>query len=486
MATPSATADDKLPRQIPYIIGTEACERFSFYGMRNILTVFLIEYLLLHHNPDPAAREGAAKGIFHLFVSGVYFFPLLGGFLADRFFGKYRVIFWLSLFYVLGHAFLAVFENNREGFYAGLFLIALGSGGIKPCVSAMVGDQFTAENKHLVKKVFAMFYWTINFGSFFASLLMPKTLKLYGPSVAFGIPGVLMAISLLIFWLGRKHYVVIPPTGPNPHSFLRVIASAFKDRGSAGAGSADPGAAGAGAAGAGTHWLDAARKVHPERAVEGAKAVIRLLALFAPIPFFWMLFDQKASTWVVQAKKMDPMVWGFKFEPSQMQLVNPALVMLLIPFTAGVVYPLFKRLGYELTPLRRMTIGMAVGAFSYIIAGSLEVSIEGGATLSILWQIAPYIVLTIAEILISTTGLEFAYSQAPHELKGTVMSFWNLTVTAANLAVAVASYLNVFRGSAQFFFYSVMAFVAAVVLGLIARRYTVVDYYQPKAAPPRG
>jgi len=183
-----------MPPQIPFIIGNEACERFSFYGMRNILTVFLIDWLLRTQVPGQGEREASAKAVFHLFVFGVYFTPLLGGFLADRFLGKYRTILYISLLYCAGHACLAAFPDDPRGFYAGLALIALGSGGIKPCVSALVGDQFTEKNKHLVNKVFALFYWSINLGSFFASLLIPKTLRLWGPAVAFGIPGVLMAV----------------------------------------------------------------------------------------------------------------------------------------------------------------------------------------------------------------------------------------------------------------------------------------------------
>ena len=155
-----------IPRQIRYIIGNEGCERFSFYGMRNILTVFLVSSLLMYL-PE-GDREHAAKDVFHTFVIGVYFFPLLGGWLADRFFGKYNTIFWLSLVYCAGHACLAAFESNRTGFYTGLALIALGSGGIKPCVAAFVGDQFDQTNKHRAKVVFDSFYWIINFGSFFA------------------------------------------------------------------------------------------------------------------------------------------------------------------------------------------------------------------------------------------------------------------------------------------------------------------------------
>src|SRR5574338_333965 len=138
MSTPSVSAavpapNARIPRQIPYIIGNEGCERFSFYGMRNILTVFLVSSLLAYL-PE-SERAGAAKDVFHTFVIGVYFFPLLGGWIADRFFGKYQTIFWLSLVYCAGQSCLALFVDNKLGFYSGLFLIALGSGGIKPCVA---------------------------------------------------------------------------------------------------------------------------------------------------------------------------------------------------------------------------------------------------------------------------------------------------------------------------------------------------------------
>src|SRR5450830_1067323 len=226
MSQTAATAvQPKMPPQIPYIIANEGCERFSFYGMRNILTVFLISSLLL--SMPESARAGMTKEIFHTFVIGVYFFPLLGGWLADRFFGKYNTVFWLSLVYCAGHACLAMFDDNPRGFYVGLFLIALGSGGIKPLVSSFVGDQFDQSNRSLAQKVFDAFYWIINFGSFFASLLMPIFLRSLGPSIAFGIPGVLMLISTIVLWIARKSYVMVPPAPPNPHSFLNVCRTAL-------------------------------------------------------------------------------------------------------------------------------------------------------------------------------------------------------------------------------------------------------------------
>ncbi|MBA2269878.1 MAG: MFS transporter, partial [Chthoniobacterales bacterium] len=386
-----------IPRQIRYIIGNEGCERFSFYGMRNILTVFLVSSLLTYL-PE-GDRERTAKDVFHTFVIGVYFFPLLGGWLADRFFGKYNTIFWLSLVYCAGHACLAVFESNRTGFYAGLALIALGSGGIKPCVSAFVGDQFDQSNKHRAKVVFDAFYWIINFGSFFASLLMPIFLRSYGASVAFGIPGALMFIATVILWLGRRHYVMVPPAPPNPHGFLNVCRTALAS-GAQGRALAIIGALAAigsfllipklgfviaacmalvaviGFGGAGV-WLqlDAARGKHPDDAIAGVRSVLRVLVLFALVTPFWSLFDQKASTWVLQANAMTKPLW---FQSSQMQALNPLLVMLLIPFNNLVLYPAMKRFGYEMTALRRMTAGIAFSGLSWIAVGAMQVVLDGG------------------------------------------------------------------------------------------------------------
>lgn len=464
---------EQFPRQIWNIIGNEACERFSFYGMRSILMIYLVDYLM--RDLPPSTREPVAKANFHLFVMGVYFFPVIGGFVADRFWGKYQTIFWMSLLYCVGNALLAVFDQNLTGFYLGLLLIALGSGGIKPCVSAFVGDQFSEANKHLTKKVFAAFYWSINLGSFFASLLIPKTLKIWGPKVAFGIPGVLMFVATVIFWLGKSRYAELPPTGPNPHSFWRVIWSAFTNPRQPKNAASTPIVG---------RFLDRALVNHPTEAVIGARAVLRILSVFAPIPFFWMLFDQKASAWVVQAKQMDRQIGPWVFEPSQLQFINPALVMILIPVTTSIIYPALNRAGFPLRPLKRMTIGMFFAAVSFVLVAGIQGVLDSGKPLSVLWQIAPYVALTIAEILISTTGLEFAYSQAPVDMKSTIMAFWYLAVAAGNLIVAIISRLNVFHGSASFLFYAGLVFLAGIALGIISKTYVPMDFFRREESAP--
>ena len=380
------TATGKMPRQIPYIIANEGCERFSFYGMRNILTPFLISTLLLMIPIDQ--RTGEAKHVFHTFVIGVYFFPLLGGWLADRFFGKYNTIFWLSLVYCAGHACLAIFENSVNGFYFGLFLIAFGSGGIKPLVASFVGDQFDQTNKHKAKLVFDLFYWIINFGSFFASLLMPMFLRDYGPSIAFGIPGVMMLAATIVFWMGAKKYVHVPPAPPNPDSFTRVARTALLAR------------------------VDGGSRPGLYVAYVG---VIGALYAFYSIP-----------------------EWGFVISACT------ALVLLL--------------------------------AF-----GSM---------------ILPYALLTFGEVLVSATGLEFAYSQAPVSMKGAIMSFWNLSTTVGNLWVLIVNRSVMNEGvigkiaesgisvtAFQMFFFAAFAAVAMLAFGLYAKRYKMVDNYRKTAVP---
>ena len=513
----------RMPRQIPYIIANEGCERFSFYGMRNILTPFLISSLLLFL-PE-AQRTGEAKDVFHTFVIGVYFFPLLGGWLADRFFGKYNTVFWLSLVYCAGHACLAAFEDNVKGFYVGLFLIALGSGGIKPLVSSFVGDQFDHTNKDRAKLVFDAFYWIINFGSFFASLLMPIFLRDYGPAVAFGIPGILMLIATLVFWSGRKKYVHVPPSAADPHSFTRVARTALLAK-RPGAGRPGLVVACLGAAGAvaslamSASWgfviaactalvlllafggigvamqLERARCLHPDEAVDGVRGVLRVLIVFALVTPFWSLFDQKASTWIVQANSMlrpTLSLFGseFRFEPAQMQALNPLLVMLLIPVNNIAVFPLLRRLGWEPTALRRMTAGIALSSLSWVAIGTIQVVMDRGTAVSMAWQILPYALLTMGEVLVSATGLEFAYSQAPASMKGAIMALWSLAVTVGNLWVLVVNaavkndtVLNSITGSGlsviafQMFFFAGFAALAAVAFGLYAKRYRMVDHYR--------
>ena len=306
------------------------------------------------------------------------------------------------------------------------------------------------------------------FRSFFASLSIPKLLKLYGPQVAFGLPGVLMAIATLIFWAGRRYYVRVPPAGRDPHGFLGVALSGLRRKDVPGG-----------------FWARAAAE-HPREAVESARAVLRVVAVFSMIPFFWACFDQKASLWVLQARNLDLNVFGVTLEASQLQATNPLLILILVPLTVYGLYPWLERRGIRFTPLRRIGTGLVLTATSFVLVALIQRALESGAKPSVLWQVGPYLVLTLSEILVSTTGLEFAYTQAPPKMKSTIMAFWFLANSAGNLVVFIAKKLGLVHGTGEFLFWAGLTYLAAIGFALIARRYVTRDYYLPTATPAAG
>jgi POT family proton-dependent oligopeptide transporter len=515
-------------------------------------------------------REGGdlAKHDTHLFVASVYAFPMIGAIIADRLLGKYQTIIWLSLVYCAGHAVLAVGEDSLMGMKIGLMLIAVGSGGIKPCVSAHVGDQFGKKNWFRIQHVFQMFYFIINFGSFFSTLLIPVIRVKYSTSVAFAIPGILMFIATLVFWMGRHTFVHIPakpggklglldatsstllfltfghlfvstqyelgfmgyaalslvfaaggfilfalrqrivPDDSFLPVFLHVLATkvGFHGKGQ-GSVSGDHGAAVPGLKEEEGEdqdhiWLRKSKTYGPsvERfgadPVEGVVAVLKIATIFVFVSMFWALFDQHASSWIEQAKMMD--LHGFL--PSQIGALNPIMVMVLIPITAVVYREIGKRM--EFGALRRMTVGMFVTSLSFVLAAIVQQMIvtQGLGKVDVLWQVLQYLVLTLAEVMVSITGLEFAYTQAPKRMKSTIMGLWLLVVALGNVFVALMSKVDIegrlkaLAGSAEgaagaststaaqglvyfFGFFAVAMAITAVLFAMRAR------FYTPKAFP---
>ncbi len=379
-----------MPPGIPFIIGNELAERFSFYGMRAILYLFMTTALVTHSGAADLMSEAKAKEWTHLFIAGVYFTPLLGALLADLWLGKYRTIIALSLVYCLGHLALAL-DNTRSGLVVGLTLIAIGAGGIKPCVSAHVGDQFARTNANLLSKAFNWFYLSINLGAVVSQLLTPLLLDWYGPHVAFGVPGVLMFAATIVFWLGRNTFAHVPA---DRSRFLSDLL--------------DP---------------------------KFLRALTGLIPLFILIAAFWSIFDQSSSAWVEQAKKMDLQVLGFELNPAQIQAVNPLFILTLIPLFTLVIYPWCSRF-IDFTPLRRIGVGFILTLATIYVSGWIEQQISAGFRPSIGWQVLSYLLITSAEILISITALEFSYTQAPPRLKSLVMSLDLMSVALGNFFTA--------------------------------------------------
>ncbi|MFT5632812.1 MAG: POT family proton-dependent oligopeptide transporter [Rubritalea sp.] len=392
-----------LPKGIPYIIGNEAAERFSFYGMKAALVVFMTQYLhLMGDTVTDTMSDAKASEYMHLFVFAVYLTPIAGAIISDRFWGKYKTIISLSIVYCLGHAalaFMGVTGSAAMWLLAGLGLISVGAGGIKPCVSAHVGDQFGENNKHMLPNIFNWFYFSINLGAAISNMMIPWLLEWFGPHWAFGVPGVLMAIATFLFWLGRREFIHVPAAGK---SFTKEVF-----------------------------------------APAGIKLLLKLIGIFAFVAIFWSLFDQTASTWVLQAQDMNLNILGFNLLPSQIQTANPFFILLLIPLFTMVIYPTVEKI-VPLTPLRKIGAGLFLTVIAFSISAFIQEWIDAGEKPHVIWQILAYLLLTSAEIMVSIVCLEFAYTQSPKSMKSMVMALFLLSVAAGNLFTsAVNSYIQV-------------------------------------------
>ena len=456
-----------MPKGIPYIVGNEAAERFSFYGMKAILVVFMTRFLLDSHGDLLPMSEEDAKKYYHLFVASAYFFPIAGALLADLLLGKYRTILSLSVVYCLGHLALAL-DETRMGLFTGLTLIAVGSGGIKPCVSAHVGDQFGRSNQHLLEKVFGWFYFAINLGAFLSTLLTPWLLEDFpqwlkvnaspellarlgpveriGPHVAFGLPGLLMLIATWVFWLGRSRFVHIPPAG----------------------------------------WSLVGRALRGE----GGRAVLRLIPLYLCVSVFWSLYDQTGSAWVLQAEKMDRSWLGIVWRSSQVQAINPILILVYIPLFSYLIYPAIER-GFRLTPLRKISIGFFLTVLAFVVSAAIETWIGLGQTPEIGWQLLAYLILTAAEVMVSITCLEFSYTQAPRELKSFVMSIFLLSVALGNAFTSLVNDLiqrpwlrDRLAGANYYWFFAGLMLVTAFGFIAVARSYRSQSWIQEEQPTP--
>ncbi|KAL6029946.1 hypothetical protein STEG23_028874 [Scotinomys teguina] len=361
------------PLSIAFIVVNEFCERFSYYGMKAVLTLYFLYFL--HWNED------TSTSVYHAFSSLCYFTPILGAAIADSWLGKFKTIIYLSLVYVLGHVFKSLGAIPILGgkmlhtilSLVGLSLIALGTGGIKPCVAAFGGDQFEEKHAEARTRYFSVFYLSINAGSLISTFITPMLrgdVKCFGEdcyALAFGVPGLLMVVALVVFAMGSKMYRKPPPEGNIVAQVIRciwfAICNRFRNR--------------SGDVPKREHWLDWAMEKYPKHLILDVKALTRVLFLYIPLPMFWALLDQQGSRWTLQANKMNGDLGFFVLQPDQMQVLNPFLVLIFIPLFDLVIYRLISKFRINFSSLRKMAVGMILACLAFAVAAVIEIKING-------------------------------------------------------------------------------------------------------------
>jgi POT family proton-dependent oligopeptide transporter len=285
----------------------------------------------------------------------------------------------------------------------------------------------------LLERIYGWFYFSINIGSFFSTLLTPWLLEHVGPSFAFGVPGILMGVATIVFWIGRHHFAHIPPAGAG---FVRQLTSPA-----------------------------------------GRTLVGKLFGLVLFISVFWALYYQNASAWVLQAEKMDRTFLGITWLSSQVQAINPILVLVLIPACSYWVYPAVSRV-FPLTALRKIGIGFFLMTATFLISAFIEARLGAGVRMNIAWQLLAYALLTLAEVMVYGTGLEFFYSQAPNAMKSFIMGLFLLSLSIGNAFTALVNVViqnadgsTKLSGAPYYLFFAGLMLVTAIGFIAFASRY---------------
>ena len=521
----TTTSSSPLTPVVWCILITETGERFAYYGFRAVLVLYFTQ--ALHYT------EAQSIALFAYTTALAYLSPVLGALLADGSWGRYYTIMVFGGIYVVGLVVLTIaaalvevaeedggkdtnpqLPMKRWISMTGLLLVCLGTGGIKPCVSAFGADQITlgqtnddragnnmeaeellaggkandnatlptgetlntaTTNEEHVRAFFAYFYFCINVGAVSSIAIIPILRGYFGFGMAFFVPTLFMMIAMGLFWSMRHHYIhhapsnrlgaLNTPANPSlattfrlcwwlvrkrswpylPAWILRMVPSLRPgprpvDRDQAIAVS--------------THDHDSNDGMDAEcnndsqniimdqqdQQLSDASQALGVLPIMSLLPIFWCLYDQQSSVWTLQATRME--LNGL--QPEQLNVVNPVQIMLFLPLFDKCIYPWMTLHEFNIRPLRRMSYGMVLAAVAFFVSGWVEAAIQrqeeamasdSGSTIArvnVFWQLPQITLLSVAEICVSVTGLEFAYATSPDRLKAFLMALFLLTTAVGD------------------------------------------------------
>lgn len=402
---------DRHPKGFWFVFWGELAERASFYGMKTLLLLYMIQ-VLGYSDADSAT-------VVSLFTAACYVLPIVGGYIADRWLGKFKTIIYFAIPYILGHIILGTF-NTEIGLYVALALLAGGSGSIKPNISTLMGLMYKKEGKeHLMSQAFSWFYMAINIGAALTTTTLPFIRDRYGYGPAFMAPTIMMVLSLGAFYFGKRFY---------PVEDVRAQAREVKT---------------------------------PEQRKETRTTLFRLSGLFLLVIFFWSVFDQSYSTWTLFARDYMNLETPFgRIPPDAIQGFNPILIVVMTPLFAWLWSRTDKDEEHRLSSPKKMLIGFFLVILcmaTMALAGFLAVT----SKVSVLWEVGAYILMTSAELCISVIGLQMAFEEAPNHMKSMITGIWLFTVTLGDILASWFS--RIYTETTPGNFFSLMTGMIVVV-----------------------
>jgi proton-dependent oligopeptide transporter, POT family len=423
------------PRALTYLFATEMWERFSYYGMRALLVLYMIKYLLdpqragqvlglapfrhaLEFVFGPLAPQPFASQIYGCYTGLVYLTPILGGLLADRVLGQRRTVIIGATLMAIGH-FMMAFEHL---FLFALGFLILGNGAFKPNISTQVGALYVPGDRRR-DRAFSIFYVGINLGAFLAPLVCGTLGEELGWHYGFAAAGVGMTAGLVI-------YLLAAPSLPKDSFAKREMA---------------PGPLGREA------WL----------------SIGAIMALMLPVSLFWGIYEQQGNTIVLWASELtDRHVFGFDIPVTWFQALNPFMIFIFTPF----IVSLWRRQGVnEPSTVAKMAIGcfLAAAAYLVLVAAAWHAN---GAQASWLWLFGYFFILTVGELYLSPVGLSLVSKVAPHHLLSMMMGVWLATSFIGGfLAGYLGTFWSILAKTDFFLMLAVISAAAGLMIMLLIR-----------------
>ncbi|KAJ2635613.1 peptide transporter ptr2 [Coemansia sp. RSA 1286] len=460
---------DHVPRRAFLIIVTEFCERFTYYGVSGIFQNYIQNGYKVP-NSNPGAIDGGkqmATGLGNFFQFWCYITPIFAAIIADQWWGKYKTILVFAIVYLVGDLILTLTSlpssirhgGALPGLVISMIIIGLGTGGIKSNVSPMVAEQYQRsrpfvrrlkngkeiliDRETTIQSIFNWFYWAINVGSLSAIATSELEHNVdFWP--AYLLPTLMFVICIVVFWLGRNKYVRSPPTGSILVVAFQCLFTGFRQSRKA----KKAGHLILDDQGKKVGWMEYAKPsnmmieedgaakpvVWNDNFVDELHRTLRACKVFLFFPVYWLCYGQITNNLVSQAGEMN----SGSVPNDIMQNIDPLFLIVFIPIFDKLVYPGLRRCGLVIGPVMRIFIGFLLAAIAMAYAAIVQHLIYNSGPhydhpgsdhndISAAIQIPAYAFIAWSEIFASITGLEYAYTRAPHNMKSIVMSIFLFT-----------------------------------------------------------
>jgi POT family proton-dependent oligopeptide transporter len=419
---------------------TEMWERFSFYGMRALLVLYMTQYLLT--DPTRAAEvfgysaleaqitaifgvqtvQQMSSHIYGLYTGLVYFTPFFGGLLADRLWGQYRTVYLGGILMAIGHFLMA----SEQCFLLALAFLIFGNGAFKPNISTQVGNLYP-EGDPRRDSAFTIFYMGINLGAFLSPLVCGTLGQKWGWHWGFGAAGVGMLLGLVIYWLG---------SGLLPRDTRHSLES-----------------------------VDSGPLTRQEWSAVAALAVLCALNIM-----FWAIYEQQGNTLQIWADtKINWNIAGFDMPSTWFQSFNPAMIFMLAP-VLNIFWAWQNKSGREPSSVTKMGIGCILCGSAYILMILASMMMPGDERGSVLWLLATVLIFTIGELYLSPIGLSLVTKVAPKSILSMMMGMWFLSSFFGNYATGLIGTLYDKMPKENFFGILTVMGVATGIVFMIIRR----------------